>query len=67
MTTQKINNLKVIIVSSIIGFIMGSVITGFSVYQHINTEYYKLHMTNIGMMIFVKDKIYNLSEMKSME
>lgn len=60
-------NLKYIIMSAILGVVLGLLIGGFSVYQYINADYFKIYKTNIGMMVFVKDKIYNLSEMKSMD
>ena len=60
-------NLKCIIITTILSVTLGLLVGGFSVYQYINTEYYKIYKTNIGMMVFVKDKIYNLSEMKSMD
>lgn len=60
-------NLKCIIITTILSATLGLLVGGFIVYQYINTEYYKIYKTNIGMMVFVKDKIYNLSEMKSMD
>lgn len=60
-------NLKYIIMSAILGVVLGLLIGGFSVYQYTNDSYFKIYKTNIGMMVFVKDKIYNLSEMKSMD
>jgi hypothetical protein len=60
-------NLKCIIITTILSATLGLLVGGFSVYQYTNTEYYKIYKTNIGMMVFVKDKIYNLSEMKSMD
>ena len=66
MAIQK-NNLKSIIISAVIAFILGISIGVVVMFEYMNISYFKIYKTNIGMMVFVKDRIYNLSEMKSME
>lgn len=61
------NNLKCVITSSLVGLLLGGCIGAGAVFQYMDFSYFKIYKTNIGMIVFVKDKIYNLNEMKSME
>ncbi len=66
-TTQpKKTQIKMIIITSVISIIIGSMIGSYGTYSHMNSTHVLLHKTNIGFMVFIKDKIYNLSEMRSM-
>ena len=38
-----------------------------SLFQYITLDHFKVYKTNIGMMVFINDKIYNLSELKSLD
>jgi hypothetical protein len=69
MAIQKstINNLKCALISSISAFIIGAILGGGYMYEYLIEDHFKVHKTNIGLMIFVKDKIYNLSELKSLD
>ena len=68
MAIQKttINNIKTMLISTISGLILGAVLGGGVVYKYLLEDHFKVYKTNIGLMIFVKDKIYNLSELKSL-
>jgi hypothetical protein len=57
-------------ISILLGLLIGSLISGVSVYNYIHIDmdknYVQLHNTNIGYMVFKDDKVYNLSELKSL-
>lgn len=69
MAIQKstIDGLKCMIVSTVSGLILGAAIGGGVVYKYLTVDHFLVYKTNIGMMIFIKDKIYNLSELKSLD
>lgn len=69
MAIQKvtINNIKSVLISSIAGLILGAAIGGGVAYQYLTEDHFKVYKTNIGLMVFVKDRIYNLSELKSLD
>jgi hypothetical protein len=68
MAIQKatISIIKSTILTATISVLFGAVIGSSVMYQYLKTDHFKIHKTNIGMMIFIKDKIYNLSEMRAM-
>lgn len=69
MAIQKetLNNMKCMLISSICGLILGAVIGGGVVYKYLTVDHFLVYKTNIGLMVFIKDKIYNLSELKSLD
>ena len=69
MAIQKstISNLKCMLISSLTGLILGSTIGGGVVYKYLSEDHFLVYKTNIGLMIFIKDRIYNLSELKSLD
>lgn len=69
MAIQKstVNNLKCMFISTLSGLILGTVIGGGVVYKYLTEDHFLVYKTNIGLMIFIKDKIYNLSELKSLD
>lgn len=69
MAIQKstISNLKCMLISSLTGLILGATIGGGVVYKYLSEDHFLVYKTNIGLMIFIKDRIYNLSELKSLD
>ena len=68
MTIQKtINDIKCMLISSVCGLILGTVIGGGVIYKYLTEDHFLVYKTNIGLMVFIKDKIYNLSELKSLD
>jgi hypothetical protein len=67
MTTQTLSTMKYIIISAICGILLGFVVGGGVTYQYLTEDHFKVYKTNIGLMVFVKDRIYNLSELKSLD
>ena len=69
MAIQKstVNNIRCVLASTLTGLILGLAIGGGVVYKYLTLDHFMVHKTNIGFMIFIKDKIYNLSEMRSLE
>ena len=69
MAIQKsiVSSLKCMIISTVSGLVLGSVIGGGFVYKYMAADHFLVYKTNIGLMIFIKDKIYNLSELKSLD
>lgn len=61
------NAVKLAILSTIGGFIIGLAVGSAITYKYITIDYFKVYKTNIGFMVFIKDKLYNLSEMRSLE
>ena len=69
MAIQKstVNSIKCMLVSTLSGLVLGAVIGGGVVYKYLTEDHFLVYKTNIGLMIFIKDKIYNLSELKSLD
>ena len=69
MAIQKstVNSIKCMLVSTLSGLVLGTVIGGGVVYKYLTVDHFLVYKTNIGLMIFIKDKIYNLSELKSLD
>ena len=68
MAIQKSMNLvKNTIVSIVVGVIFGAILGGVLTYQTMSIDHFTIHKTNVGMIVFVKDKVYNLNELKSMD
>ena len=62
-----VNSLKCMLISTLSGLILGTAIGGGVVYKYLTEDHFLVYKTNIGMMIFIKDRIYNLSELKSLD
>jgi hypothetical protein len=58
---------KEVFFAVLFGFIVGSVVSGVSVYQNFESKYFVIHKTNIGGFVFWNGKIFNLSEMKDIK
>jgi hypothetical protein len=69
MAIQKstISTIKSTILTATISILFGAVIGSSVMYQYLTLDHFKIYKTNIGLMVFVKDKIYNLSEMRSLD
>ena len=69
MAIQKstISTIKSTIATAIVFALLGTTIGSGITYQYLKEDHFKIHKTNIGMMIFIKDKIYNLSEMRALD
>ena len=61
------NAIKTILLSIISGIILGLAVGAGGTYKYLTLDHFKIYRTNIGLMVFVKDKIYNLSEMRSLD
>lgn len=58
--------IKASILSLIAGVIIGSIVSGYVVYNTITKTYYQVHNSNIGGFVFKGGKVYSLEELKSM-
>jgi hypothetical protein len=55
---------KLSLQSFIIGLLVGSMVVGYSVYNHLEKNYIKLQKTNIGYVIIKNEHIYSLYELE---
>ena len=60
------NNIKSIAISTLSGVILGAVLGSGIMFQYLKADHVQLYKTGIGYFVFVKDKVYNLSELKSL-
>ena len=58
---------KQIIIATIVGLVIGLSIGSGVVYQTMQSKYFIIHNTNIGGFVFWNNKIFNLSEMKTIQ
>lgn len=56
---------KLSLQSFIIGLLVGSMIIGYSIYNHLEKNYIKLQHTNIGYVVIKDAHIYTLYELKN--
>lgn len=56
---------KQTIIALLVGTLLGSIVSGSMVYYNLESRYFTIHKTNIGGFVFWNNKIFNLSEMKS--
>lgn len=52
--------------SFIIGLVIGGLTAGYSVFNHLESRYVRVHDSNIGGFVFKNGKVYNLSELKNL-
>lgn len=67
MSEETALNIKSMLISTVSGMILGAVLGAGILFQYITLDHFKVYKTNIGMMVFINDKIYNLSELKSLD
>ncbi len=60
-------NLKQILLSIIAGLIFGIIVGAGFTYQYITQDHAELHKTEIGYFVFIKNKVYNLTELKNLD
>lgn len=49
----------------IIGLFLGTIITGFSYYVHVDANYLLIHKSNVGFFAFKNGKAYKLIELEN--
>jgi hypothetical protein len=57
---------KSILISTLSGVILGAVLGSGFMFQHLKEDHVQLYKTGIGYFVFIQDKVYNLSELKSL-
>lgn len=60
------STIKSIMISTLSGVILGAVLGSGIMYQEMKSDHVQLYKTGIGYFVFIKDKVYNLSELKSL-
>jgi hypothetical protein len=57
---------KSILLSTLSGVILGAVLGSGFMFQYLKDDHVQIYKTGIGYFVFIKDKVYNLSELKSL-
>jgi hypothetical protein len=60
------STIRSILISTLSGVILGVVLGSGFMFQYLKSDHVQLYKTGIGYFVFIKDKVYNLSELKSL-